>query len=157
MLWYFKRSVQLAGEAYFEVEKGKKIEVVSEKAKTVVLGTKFLVTARNNEYTVDCKSGKVKVIEAVHKNETTITASQKAELKANHQFKVSAKANVPEKVEPVAEKTGIDLNEKKANNENHSVEPKKEVVPEKIKAENKPKTKSDNNKTSQPAANKNKK
>lgn len=90
LLWKFARITHLKGEAFFEVEKGKKFEVVSDKAKTVVLGTQFTVIARNNEYNVDCESGKVMIIESAHKNQAIIVAGEKAELRADNQFKITA-------------------------------------------------------------------
>lgn len=88
LMWMFSRTTTLDGEAYFEVEKGSKFEVVSEKAKTVVLGTRFLVTARKNEYRVNCDQGKVMIIESVQKNEVVIAAGQKATLKTDKKFEV---------------------------------------------------------------------
>lgn len=90
LLWHFSHSTKLEGEAYFKVEKGNEFEVVSAKATTVVVGTEFTVTARENKYSVDCKSGKVKIIEATHTNEVIISAGEKAELKSNKQFKISS-------------------------------------------------------------------
>lgn len=99
LLWYFSRSTKLDGEASFEVKKGDKFEVVSEQAKTVVLGTQFTVTAREGVYKVDCKSGKVKVIEATQQNQAIITAGEKAELQKNAQFKVSSQTHKPATIE----------------------------------------------------------
>jgi len=59
--WRFSRAVSLLGEAYFDVEKGKKFMVVSEYGKTLVLGTSFNVFARSNDYKVFCETGIVKV------------------------------------------------------------------------------------------------
>jgi ferric-dicitrate binding protein FerR (iron transport regulator) len=59
--WRFKRTVQLEGEAYFEVTKGKSFSVVSDLGKTSVLGTSFNIFARDNDYRVHCLSGKVEV------------------------------------------------------------------------------------------------
>ncbi len=59
--WYFAREVQLAGEAFFEVQKGSRFTVHSPMGKTQVLGTSFNIYARNNEYKVACVTGKVEV------------------------------------------------------------------------------------------------
>lgn len=59
--WFAQRAVKLEGEAYFEVTKGKKFEVISENAKTTVLGTSFNIFAREKQYFVTCFSGKVEV------------------------------------------------------------------------------------------------
>jgi ferric-dicitrate binding protein FerR (iron transport regulator) len=60
--WKFQRKVYFEGEAFFEVAKGKKFEVVSENGKTQVLGTSFNIYARENNYRVTCFTGKVKVL-----------------------------------------------------------------------------------------------
>ncbi|WP_347839441.1 FecR family protein [uncultured Draconibacterium sp.] len=59
--WTVKRTVKLKGEAYFEVEKGKRFSVVSNNGRTTVLGTSFNIYARNNHYEVSCLTGKVEV------------------------------------------------------------------------------------------------
>jgi ferric-dicitrate binding protein FerR (iron transport regulator) len=59
--WRFTRKLELEGEAYFEVQKGKTFTVVSDHAETQVLGTSFNIYARNDVYKVHCLSGKVKV------------------------------------------------------------------------------------------------
>jgi len=68
--WQFSRKLNFSGEAFFEVQKGKKFEVISEKASTTVLGTKFNIYSRSDEYRVYCISGKVKV--ETKKNKSTI-------------------------------------------------------------------------------------
>jgi transmembrane sensor len=79
--WRFSRTVKFEGEAYFEVEKGKKFEVISGNGKTVVMGTAFNIYSRNNEYQVTCITGKVKVIEDAGKKEVIITPGQQTYLK----------------------------------------------------------------------------
>jgi len=59
--WKFSRKLDFSGEAFFEVKKGKKFEVISEKGTTAVLGTSFNIYSRKDEYRVYCISGKVKV------------------------------------------------------------------------------------------------
>lgn len=59
--WYFTRSVQLEGEAFFEVEKGSRFTVESKLGTTEVLGTSFNIYARKDQYRVLCTTGKVKV------------------------------------------------------------------------------------------------
>ena len=58
--WLFNREIEFDGEAFFEVEKGKKFTVISANGNTSVLGTSFNINSRNN-YTVYCKTGKVAV------------------------------------------------------------------------------------------------
>lgn len=59
--WSWQRSVTLKGEAFFEVEKGSSFIVSSELGYTEVLGTSFNIYARNTDYRVFCKTGKVGV------------------------------------------------------------------------------------------------
>jgi ferric-dicitrate binding protein FerR (iron transport regulator) len=69
--WYFTRSVQLEGEAFFEVEKGSRFAVVSKLGTTEVLGTSFNIYARKDQYRVLCTTGKVKV--TAHKSKHSLT------------------------------------------------------------------------------------
>ena len=95
LLWKISRTVNFNGEAFFAVQKGKKFEVISKKGKTVVLGTQFIIYSRNNDYDVTCVSGKVKVVESVHKNEAIITADQEAILKPDGYFEILDKKALP--------------------------------------------------------------
>jgi ferric-dicitrate binding protein FerR (iron transport regulator) len=80
LLWKLSRTVKFEGEAFFDVTKGKKFGVVSEKGKTVVLGTTFNVYTRSSEYQVTCISGKVKVTEPVGNRTVTLGPGEQAEL-----------------------------------------------------------------------------
>ncbi len=59
--WDNHRQLQLAGEAYFKVAKGKKFEVQTNLGTVTVLGTQFNVKARGNRFDVTCYEGRVKV------------------------------------------------------------------------------------------------
>ncbi|BDD12362.1 sensor (plasmid) [Fulvitalea axinellae] len=59
--WNISRKVDLAGEAFFDVAKGKNFRIESEKGVTQILGTSFNIYARGEEYKVFCKTGKVRV------------------------------------------------------------------------------------------------
>lgn len=59
--WYWNRSLEMKGEAFFDVEKGSTFTVNTENGKVEVLGTSFNVEDRNNKYAVYCKTGKVSV------------------------------------------------------------------------------------------------
>lgn len=59
--WFAHRELTLEGEAFFEVKKGNKFEVKSTQATTTVLGTSFNIFARDNQYKVYCKTGKIRV------------------------------------------------------------------------------------------------
>ncbi|MGW9685956.1 FecR family protein [Flagellimonas sp. 2504JD1-5] len=66
--WDEERSLQLKGEAYFDVTKGKKFEVHTPFGKISVLGTEFNVIARDSIFSVVCYEGLVQV---AHNNDTT--------------------------------------------------------------------------------------
>ncbi|MCZ8088907.1 FecR family protein [Flavobacterium sp.] len=59
--WDNNRSLNLEGEAFFKVAKGKKFEVNTPQGKVTVLGTQFNVKQRGNYFDVSCYEGKVKV------------------------------------------------------------------------------------------------
>ncbi|MFY0606245.1 MAG: FecR domain-containing protein [Cyclobacteriaceae bacterium] len=59
--WMANRSLELEGEAFFEVTKGERFEVISLKGTTEVLGTSFNIYAREDAYEVKCYTGKVQV------------------------------------------------------------------------------------------------
>ena len=59
--WDNHRNLQLEGEAFFKVAKGKKFEVVTSLGKVTVLGTQFIVKSRNGRFDVSCYEGRVKV------------------------------------------------------------------------------------------------
>lgn len=59
--WDNNRSLELEGEAYFKVAKGKKFEVNTALGKVTVLGTQFNVKQRDNRFDVTCYEGRVKV------------------------------------------------------------------------------------------------
>lgn len=71
--WKFDREVSLEGEAFFEVKKGSRFNVESTFGNTEVLGTSFNIYARNNEYKVFCKTGRVKVSNITSTVELIIT------------------------------------------------------------------------------------
>lgn len=59
--WDNNRNLQLDGEAYFRVAKGKKFEVTTNLGTVTVLGTQFDIKARKNRFDVTCFEGRVKV------------------------------------------------------------------------------------------------
>lgn len=60
--WRISREVAMSGEAYFEVVKGSRFTVTTYKGLVVVLGTSFDVFARENNFSVVCLTGQVKVV-----------------------------------------------------------------------------------------------
>ena len=78
--WYVTRSLQLEGEAFFEVEKGSRFSVESKLGTTEVLGTSFNIYARKNQYRVLCTTGKVKVTAQQSKHSLTLVPNEMATL-----------------------------------------------------------------------------
>ena len=70
--WAEKRLVKLSGEAYFEVEKGVKFIVQTNKGTVEVLGTKFNVNAWGEQLMVECYEGRVAVNAAGERKEVTL-------------------------------------------------------------------------------------
>ncbi len=59
--WDSKRAINLEGEAYFKVAKGKKFTVTTSLGTVTVLGTQFNVENRNGFFEVTCYEGLVSV------------------------------------------------------------------------------------------------
>lgn len=59
--WSNDRTVQLNGQAFFDVRKGSKFQVVTSVGLVEVLGTSFDVFARGADFRVECRTGKVRV------------------------------------------------------------------------------------------------
>ena len=59
--WDNNRNLELKGEAYFKVAKGKKFEVTTVVGKVAVLGTQFNVKVRKHRFDVTCFEGRVLV------------------------------------------------------------------------------------------------
>jgi ferric-dicitrate binding protein FerR (iron transport regulator) len=73
--WDSNRNINLEGEAYFKVAKGKKFCVTTSLGKVTVLGTQFNVKSRKNRLDVVCYEGKVRV---EYNGKETILTPQKA-------------------------------------------------------------------------------
>ncbi len=89
--WAMSRKVELIGEAFFEVQKGAKFTVVSEKGLTQVLGTSFNIFAREDIYKVTCVTGLVKV-KSMQGFEAIIKPNSKAEI--NERGEVNVISNI---------------------------------------------------------------
>jgi ferric-dicitrate binding protein FerR (iron transport regulator) len=70
----FNRSIQLKGEAFFEVQKGSQFTVSTALGKVTVLGTKFNVAAFDDYFEVYCYEGKVRV--NIQSKSVVLTAGQ---------------------------------------------------------------------------------
>jgi ferric-dicitrate binding protein FerR (iron transport regulator) len=91
--WKNERLVNLDGEAFFEVEKGKKFAVQSSNGNVEVLGTSFNIFARNNNYRVDCFTGKVKVSNKDYDKYAILTPGLSTSIK-NNQLQSIVKNNM---------------------------------------------------------------
>ncbi|OBX26009.1 FecR family protein [Gelidibacter algens] len=78
--WDENRSLKLTGEAYFDVEKGKRFNVVTDQGIVSVLGTEFNVLSRDGMFKVSCYEGLVQVS----------YGNQEVELPAGTEFVVTA-------------------------------------------------------------------
>ncbi len=89
--WRFSRTLNFKGEAFFNVKKGEKFQVVSEYGKTSVLGTSFNIYSRGDDYMVTCMTGKVKVIARKYDNSATILLpNEKVVLNSRKETKVKS-------------------------------------------------------------------
>ncbi len=91
--WKVNREVNLTGEAFFKVKKGKKFIVISNIGTTTVVGTSFNIFARNNQYRVTCLTGKVKVVSLKTKQETLITPNQMVKFSDEGNIKLNPNVN----------------------------------------------------------------
>lgn len=73
--WNTNRKIELEGEAYFQVKKGKKFSVTSRLGLVSVLGTTFSVSTHDDIFLVVCYSGKVAV---KHANNQIILDAKKS-------------------------------------------------------------------------------
>lgn len=89
--WENDRLLELEGEAFFKVAKGKKFEVNTVDGKVTVLGTQFNVKQRNNRFEVTCYEGKVKV---AYRNKIVIlTAGMKTIFENDKNIEVPNESN----------------------------------------------------------------
>jgi len=91
--WFISREVELEGEAFFQVEKGKRFRAVSSNATTEVLGTTFNVFARGEDYMVTCHTGSVKVTDRASKKSVILSPEEKSILNPTGGFTVSRVAD----------------------------------------------------------------
>lgn len=91
--WRYNREVKLSGEAFFNVEKGKKFQVISQNATTEVLGTSFNIYARNANYEVTCVTGSVKVTSKENVG-IILKPSTHAKLTDNGNFNIEHNINI---------------------------------------------------------------
>lgn len=92
--WDNNRRLELKGEAYFRVAKGRRFEVHTSLGKVSVLGTQFNVKARKNRFDVVCYEGRVKVNYA--NTQILLTHGQSVTFENGKQFSTSVNASKPE-------------------------------------------------------------
>jgi transmembrane sensor len=77
--WYWlSRTVTLNGEAFFKVNSGNRFKVFSESGETTVMGTSFNIYARDNNYSVTCFTGKVRVVSAGKSERVLLNPNEQA-------------------------------------------------------------------------------
>lgn len=77
--WYkIARNISLEGEAYFKVTSGNRFSVRCQKGETTVLGTSFNIYSRNNDYSVTCFTGKVRVVSKENNQAVLLSPDEQA-------------------------------------------------------------------------------
>ncbi|WP_337966544.1 FecR family protein [uncultured Flavobacterium sp.] len=92
--WDNNRRLELKGEAYFRVSKGRRFEVQTDLGKVSVLGTQFNVKARKNRFDVVCYEGRVKV--NYGNTEILLTHGQGVSFENGKQIKMTITSLKPE-------------------------------------------------------------
>lgn len=92
--WDNNRHLELTGEAYFRVSKGRRFEVQTNLGKVTVLGTQFNVKARKKRFDVVCYEGRVKV--NYEDIQILLTHGQGVSFENGKQHKVKINALKPE-------------------------------------------------------------
>lgn len=92
--WENNRRLELKGEAYFRVAKGRRFEVQTSLGKVSVLGTQFNVKARKNRFDVVCYEGRVKV--NYGNTQILLTHGQSVTFENGKQFNTVVDASKPE-------------------------------------------------------------
>lgn len=92
--WDNHRHLELQGEAYFRVAKGRRFEVQTSLGKVTVLGTQFNVKARKNRFDVVCYEGRVKV--NYGKTQILLTHGQSVRFENGKQFSNAVNLSKPE-------------------------------------------------------------
>ena len=92
--WNNDRHIELKGEAYFRVSKGRRFEVQTSLGKVTVLGTQFNVKARKNRFDVVCYEGRVKVNYA--NTQILLTHGQSVSFENGKQIKMKTLSPRPE-------------------------------------------------------------
>ncbi len=95
--WQFSRKVEFEGEAFFNISKGNRFDIVSRHGMTSILGTSFNINTRKNNYKVTCFTGKVKVQSNLTKEEVVLYPKDFASINRNGQIKLETGIKIKEK------------------------------------------------------------
>lgn len=95
--WDNNRNLELDGEAYFKVAKGKKFEVTTVLGKVAVLGTQFNVKVRKDRFDVTCFEGRVLV--KYQEKELILTLGQSVYFEGGKQVNTTVASAKPEWME----------------------------------------------------------
>ena len=95
--WFsFARTIKLDGEAFFKVMHGNQFKVISLKGETTVLGTSFNIYSRDNDYSVTCFTGKVRVVSAEKSERVLLNPNEKAFINKDGFLRFVQEVNVQE-------------------------------------------------------------
>ncbi len=95
--WRFSRKVEFEGEAFFNISKGKRFDIVSRSGSTSILGTSFNINTRKNTYKVTCFTGKVKVLSKLTQDEVVLYPKDFASINRNGKIDLKSGINTKEK------------------------------------------------------------
>ena len=95
--WDNNRNLELHGEAYFKVAKGKKFEVTTVLGKVAVLGTQFNVKVRKDRFDITCFEGRVLV--KYQEKELILTPGQNVAFEDGKQINTTIATAQPEWME----------------------------------------------------------
>ncbi len=98
LYWMIARKVWLEGEAYFDVTKGRKFEVISNNGNTTVMGTSFDIYSREKEYQVTCISGRVRVSDNSGNHETFLGPGQQTSLSTEGGLKTATRIDTTQTI-----------------------------------------------------------
>ena len=93
--WFrFARTITLDGEAFFKVKSGNQFKVKSSMGETTVLGTSFNIYSRNNDYSVTCFTGKVRVVSTEKSERVLLNPNEQAFINKDGFLRIVQDANV---------------------------------------------------------------
>jgi ferric-dicitrate binding protein FerR (iron transport regulator) len=101
--WENERVLTLNGDAYFDVEKGKKFTVKTPQGNIIVLGTEFNVNASTDFLKVVCYEGKVRVHDNINNKNIVLTPTEGYQNTIkNDPLSLTTKNNEPEWIQNIS-------------------------------------------------------